>query len=74
MRRVLVVLLVALTALLVAPSATTQVPEVMPFPCELVATGEAFGTVHIVGDVELDQIPEVHTPGMHRGFSQCVTP
>jgi hypothetical protein len=72
MRRVLIVLLVALVALVVAPSAVTQQPDVMPFPCEAVATGEAFGTVHIVGDVQAGIIPEEHTPGMHRGFAQCV--
>lgn len=72
MRRVLVVLLVALVALVVAPSAVPQQPDVMPFPCKVVATGQAFGTVHIRGDVQAGIIPEEHTPGMHRGFSQCV--
>jgi hypothetical protein len=72
MRRVLLVLLVALVALVLTPSAVTQQPDVMEFPCDLVSTGQAYGTVHIVGDVQAGIIPEEHTPGMHRGFSQCV--
>ena len=71
MKRVLVVLLVALAALVVAPSAVPQQPPVMHFPCDLVLTGHDFGFGHVRGDVQNDQIPEVHTPGMHRGYSQC---
>ena len=74
MRRILVVLLVALVALVVAPSAVPQQPEPpMVFPCQAVNfSGALYGTVHIVGDVQGGHIPEEHTPGMHRGFSQCV--
>jgi hypothetical protein len=72
MRRVVAVLVIALVGLVLTPSAVTQPPPVMDFPCEAVSTGQAFGTVHIVGDVQGGHIPEEHTPGMHRGFSQCV--
>ena len=74
MRRVLVVLLVALTALLVAPSATTQPPEVMPFDCVEYATGFEYGTEHVSPAAQAGLLPEDHSPGMHRGFAQCVAP
>jgi hypothetical protein len=73
MRRVLVVLFVALAMLVVAPSATPQQPEPEPFPCEVFTTGESYATEHVSAEAEDGNIGgEGHIPGSHLGYSQCV--
>jgi len=72
MKRVFAVLFVVLACLVVAPSATPKQPDVMPFPCDAFGTGASYGTGHIAPAARAGLLPEDHTPGMHRGFSQCV--
>ena len=75
MRRTLVVLLVALTALLITPSAISQPPVPDPFPCGDIATGVAFGTAHVSDEAMAGHLGAGgHSVGGHLGFSQCVTP
>ena len=75
MRRVLVVLLVALTALLVTPSAISQQPVPDPFPCGDITTGVAFGLGHVSDEAMAGHLGVGgHSVGGHLGFSQCVTP
>jgi hypothetical protein len=71
-RRVLVVLLVALVALVVAPSAVPQQPEPVPLNCEVFATGQSYGTEHVAPAAIAGAFPEDHVPGQHVGFSTCV--
>jgi hypothetical protein len=70
MRRVLVVLLIALFALVVAPGATTQQPEPVELVCP--ATGADYGTGHVAAAAQAGLFPEDHVPGQHVGFSTCV--
>jgi hypothetical protein len=73
MRRALVVLFVALALLVVAPSATSRQPEPEPFPCEVFATGESFGTEHISTEAMAGNLGAGgHPVGAHLGFAQCV--
>ena len=71
MRRVLVVLFVVLAGLLVAPTAAPQPPPTMAFPCAAFPTGQSFGKGHVREEAQAGTIPAEHTPGMHRGYSQC---
>ena len=73
MRRVLVVLFVALALLVVAPSATSQQPEPEPFPCEVFTSGASYGQEHVSAEAGDGNIGgDGHIPGAHLGFSQCM--